>query len=82
MLINNNPKKIFVLNFANISKILFNFKAKICVKIKLPITKTTKNSIEKDFIDVVIIKNQKEKPNVTAKALYLGDDNSILNRIN
>ena len=32
-------------------------------------------------MDDEIIKNQKDKPALTANALNLGDDNSILNRI-
>ena len=45
---------------------------------------TTKmvSDISENFpIDVVIIKNQNEKPAVTASALNLGDDSSMLNRI-
>ncbi len=40
------------------------------------------NSKEKTPIEVVIIINQKEKPAVTASALNLGDESSILDRIN
>jgi len=44
--------------------------------------KITKYSIVKTPKIDVIIKNQKVNPADTANALNLGDDNSILNRIN
>ena len=45
-------------------------------------TKITNASIENKPMDEEIIKNHKENPAVTAAALNLGDDSSILNRIN
>ena len=45
-------------------------------------TKIANTSIENKPMDEEIIKNHKENPAVTAKALNLEDDNSILNRIN
>ena len=44
-------------------------------------TKIPSNSNEKTPIPTVIITNQNENPAVTANDLNLGDDNSILNRI-
>ena len=48
---------------------------RIPIKIKI-------DSIEKTPMEVVIIKNQKVKPAVTANALNLGEETSILYRIN
>jgi hypothetical protein len=45
-------------------------------------TKIPSNSNEKTPIPTVIITNQNENPAVTASALNLGDESSILNRIN
>ena len=45
-------------------------------------TKIANTSIENKPMDEEIIKNQRENPAVTAMALNLGDDSSILNRIN
>ena len=56
--------------------------ANICVIIKTVATNTASTSKENNPIADVIIKNQKENPAVTARALNLGDDSSILNRIN
>ena len=59
-----------------------SFNAKICVMIIINTRKITSASIEnKPEADVIII-NQKENPAVTTSALNLGEDNSILNRIN
>ena len=44
--------------------------------------KIPSNSKEKTPIPAVIIANQKQDPAVTARALNLGDESSILNRIN
>ena len=44
--------------------------------------KIPSNSKEKIPIPAVIIANQKQDPAVTARALNLGDESSILNRIN
>ena len=45
-------------------------------------TKIANASKENKPVAEEIIKNHKENPAVTAMALNLGDDNSILNRIN
>ena len=59
-----------------------SFNAKICVMVTVNTRKITNASIEnKPEADVIII-NQKENPAVTASALNLGEDNSILNWIN
>ena len=79
---NSIPTKIFVLIIAKISKPLDNFTANICVTAANIIMKIRNTSIENIPNADVIIKNQKEKPAVTASALNLGEDNSILNWIN
>ena len=56
--------------------------AKIWVIDIVNATKITNASMENKPVAEEIIKNQKENPAVTAIALNLGDDNSILNRIN
>ena len=45
-------------------------------------TKIVNASIENKLVAEEIIKNHKENPAVTANALNLGEDNSILNWIN
>ena len=45
------------------------------------VTKMTSDVRENVPSDVVITKNQNDKPVVTASALNLGEDNSMLNRI-
>ena len=45
-------------------------------------TKIANASIENKPMADEIIKNQRENPAVTANPLYLGDDSSILYRIN
>ena len=79
---NNIPTKIFVLIIAKISKPLDNFIANICVTAANIIMKIRNASIENIPNADVIIKNQKEKPAVTANALNLGEEVFILNRIN
>ena len=59
-----------------------SLRAKICVIDIVIATKITNASIENKPMVEDIIKNQKENPAVTAMALNLGDDSSILNRIN
>ena len=59
-----------------------SFNAKICVIVIINTRKITNTSIENKPVAELIIKNQKEKPAVTASALNLGEDNSILNWIN
>ena len=72
---NNAPRKILVFIIAKISRPLEIFEENICVIDNNETTKIRKTSIEK-------MKNQKENPAVIARDLNLGDDNSILNRIN
>ena len=79
---NSIPTKIFVLIIAKISKPLDNFTANICVTAANIIIKIRKASIENIPNADVIIKNQKEKPAVTANALNLDEEVFILNRIN
>ena len=59
-----------------------SFNAKICVIVITNARKITSDSIENKPDAEVIIKNQKENPAVTASALNLGEDSSILNWIN
>ena len=59
-----------------------SFNAKICVMIIVDTRKITSDSIENNPVAEVIIKNQRENPAVTANALNLGEDSSILNWIN
>ena len=80
--INKIPKKIFVLIIANMSNPFESLTANICVIIKTVATNTANTSKENNPIADVIIKNQKENPAVTANALNLEEDSSILNRIN
>ena len=79
---NSIPTKIFVLIVAKISKPLDNFTANICVTAANIIMKIRNTSIENIPIADVIIKNQKEKPSVTANALNLDEEVLKLNRIN
>ena len=79
---NSIPTKIFVLIIAKISKPLDNFTANICVTAANIIMKIRNTSIENIPNADVIIKNQKEKPAVTANALNLDEEVLILNRIN
>ena len=58
-----------------------SFNEKICVMVIVNTTKITNASIENKPVAELIIKNQKENPAVTANALNLGEDSSILNRI-
>ena len=58
-----------------------SFNEKICVMVIVNTTKITNASIENKPVVELIIKNQKENPAVTANALNLGEDSSILNRI-
>ena len=78
---NKIPRNIFVFIIANISNPLESFIANIWVSIKIIAIKTPNNSRENTPMDDEITKNQKDKPALTASALNLGDDNSILNRI-
>jgi len=76
------PRNNFVLKIAKISKALDSLTEKICVKTSTITTKTASASKEKTPITVVIMKNQKENPAVTANDLNLGEESSILNWIN
>ena len=67
---------------AKISNALESLTEKICVKTKTIPTKIANISKEKTPIAVVIMKNQKENPAVTANDLNLGEESSILNWIN
>ena len=67
---------------AKISNALESLTEKICVKTRTITTKAANVSKEKTPIAVDIMKNQKENPAVTARALNLGEENSILNWIN
>ena len=80
--INNIPKKIFVFIIAKRSNPFESLTEKICVMVIVIIRKIPSNSKEKTPILVVTIINQKENPAVTASALNLGDESSILDRIN
>ena len=71
-----------MLIIAKMSNAFESFNAKICVMIIINTRKITSASIENKPEADVIIKNQKENPAVTASALNLGEDNSILNWIN
>ena len=78
---NNIPRNIFVLIIAKKYNPLESFTVKIWVIISVIIIKPTSNSKEKIPAIEEIIKNQKENPAVIANDLNLGEDNSILNRI-
>ena len=58
-----------------------SFIANICVTLRTIATNIIKFSIENIPVDDVMIKNQKDNPAVTAKALNLGELDFILNRI-
>ena len=78
---NNIPRKIFVLMIAKASNPFESLTEKIWVKIITIATKIANTSKEKTPIAVDIMKNQKENPAVTANDLNLGEESSILNRI-
>ena len=71
-----------MLIIAKISNALESLNEKICVRVSVATIKIPSASKENKPIAEEIIKNQKENPAVTAIALNLGDDSSILNRIN
>ena len=71
-----------MLYIANISSAFETLMDRNCIKGKIIAINITNTSTEKTPTIDVIIKNQKVKPADTANALNLGDDNSILNRIN
>ena len=70
-----------MLIIAKMSNAFESFNAKICVTVIINTRKIRSASIENKPVAEVIIKNQKENPAVTASALNLGEDSSILNRI-
>ena len=70
-------RKILVLSTANMSSPFEIFTANTCVVMRIDTTKIRNISIEKNPIVDVIIKNQNEKPAVTASDLNRGDDVSI-----
>ena len=78
---NNNPRNIFVFIIANTSRTLDILDAKICVIIPMPAITKSIISIVNRSAALDIMKNQNDMPAVTANALNLGDDNSILNWI-
>ena len=71
-----------MLIIAKMSNAFESLRAKIWVIDIVIATKITNASIENKPVAEEIIKNHKENPAVTAMALNLGDDSSILNRIN
>ncbi|MBC8250702.1 MAG: hypothetical protein H8E89_03855 [Candidatus Nitrosopelagicus sp.] len=74
---NRIPRNIFVLIIANMSKAFESLNEKICVTVIKQIIKIPKYSIVNILRDDVIMKNQKEKPAVTANALKRGEDRFI-----
>ena len=79
---NKIPKNILVLIIARISNAFESLNAKIWVIDIVIAIKIASASKENKPTAEDIIKNQKENPAVTANALNLEEDNSILNRIN
>ena len=71
-----------MLIIAKMSNDFESFNAKICVMVIINTRKITSASIENKPVAEVIIKNQRVNPAVTANALNLGEDSSILNWIN
>jgi len=71
-----------VLIIAKMSNAFESFNAKICVMVIINTRKITSASIENKPDAEVMIKNQKVNPAVTASALNLGEESSILNWIN
>ena len=71
-----------MLKIANTSRILDIFFEKIWVNEPKIAINDSINSMENNPIELVITKNQKENPAVTASALNRGEDNFMLNRIN
>ena len=67
---------------AKMSNAFESLNAKIWVIDIVIATKIANASKENKPVAEEIIKNQKENPAVTVKALNLADDSSILNRIN
>ena len=80
--INKIPRKIFVFICANISNPFESLRAKICVTTNSDVIKIRNSSMDKILKEIVIMKNQKDNPAVTAILLNLGEDSSNLNRVN
>ena len=74
---NNAPRNILVLILAKRSKPFEIFEENIWVIVKTLAIKTSKISNENIPIAEIIMKNQNERPAVTATDLKRGDDNSI-----
>ena len=79
---NKTPKNILVLIIAKMSNAFESLNAKIWVIDIVIATKIASATKENKPTAEDIIKNQKENPAVTANALNLEEDSSILNRIN
>ena len=79
---NSIPKNNFVLNIAKTSSAFDTFIERTCITEKTATTKIANISSEKTSVTEVIIKNQNENPEATARALNLGEDKSILYGIN
>jgi len=77
----NMPRKILVLNTAKISSPFETFVANICVVMRTDATKISIISIVKYPMVYVIMKNQNVSPVVTVRDLNLGEDVSMLDRI-
>ena len=78
---NKIPRKIFVLIIAIISNPFEIFFANIWVIIRMDAINIINNSIENRPVDDVMMKNQNESPAVTASDLNLGEEVSMLYRI-
>jgi len=78
---NKIPRNILVLIIAKTSNPFEIFLAKIRVKVSVIPANTIRFSKENTPVPVVITKNQKDSPAVTANDLNLGDDVCILYRI-
>ena len=74
---NNAPRNILVLILAKISKPFEIFEESIWVIVNTLAIKMSNISNEKIPTAVIIMKNQNERPAVTATDLKRGDDNSI-----
>ena len=79
---NNAPRNILVLITAKISKPFEIFEENTWVMVKTLAIKMSNISNEKILNAEIIMKNQNERPAVTATDLKRGEDNSILYRIN
>jgi len=78
---NKMPRNILVLIIAKTSNPFEIFVAKIRVTVSVIPANTARYSKENTPVPVVITKNQKDSPAVTANDLNLGEDVCILYRI-